>query len=178
MTEVQTPVYVDGPPPNLADQGPVQQDYFGFSRAAKYWFPDKITYFDLKAMNEGDKKEFQKLTTSDMVLERRTGDARMKADLAVARHEKIKKSVVGWNLKRGDTMVPFRETAMRDFLTLADPTLIEDIEKEINKLNPWMLGEMTSDDIQKEIDNLTEMKEVALERERGEESSSDKQSSS
>ena len=89
-------------------------------------------------------------------------------DAAQERHELIRTCVTGWNLYRGGSPIPFGERALKDFLELTDPRLVEDLEKAIRKANPWLLGEMSSEDIQKEIDNLEEMKKVAEERERGE----------
>jgi hypothetical protein len=155
------------PEDTMLDDAP-QVDYFGFSKDTKFWFPDHKTYLILQAMNEGAKKKFQKLTQRDLVLERTSGNARMRVDAATERHEMIRESVKEWNLVRGDTPVPLNERNMKDFLELADPTLIEEIEKAIRKLNPWMLAEMTVEDIDREIANLQDMRKVAEERERGE----------
>ena len=84
------------------------------------------------------------------------------------RHELIKACVVGWNLTRGGQPVPFNQVNLNDFLTLTDPTIVEGLEKAIRKANPWLLGEMSVADIDKEISNLQEMREVAAKREAGE----------
>lgn len=150
----------------------VHVDFFGFSETKRFHFPqDPDQWIDFKVMNEGDKARFQKLTQRDLILERKSGDARMKVDPAVERHELIKACVVDWNVYRGGKPYAFSVRALEDLLRLADPRLIEDLEKEIRKANPWLLGEMTVEDIDKEIANLQEMREVALERERGEASS-------
>ena len=158
------------------DQPVQQQDYFGFNETRKFIFPDGITFIEFSVMNEGQKSEFQKRTSRDLVLERQSGNARMKMDQASDRHELIKATIVSWNLTRNGTALPQPKdpskgrVQLEDFLTLADPRLIDELEKEIRKANPWLLGEMKSEDIKKEISNLQEMLEVALERERGESS--------
>lgn len=155
-------------------EAPKQVDYFGFQDTKKYIFPDGLTYMEFKVMNEGDKLKFQKRTGRDINIDRRSGDARIKMDPGTERQELIKTCVVDWNLTRNGQIQPFGERAMQDFLTLANPAIVEDLEKAIRKANPWMLGELSVEDIDKEIESLQEMREVALERERGEASSGSK----
>lgn len=156
--------------PEVMDDESPQVDYFGFSKDTKFLFPDKKTYIVLQAMNEGAKKQFQKLTQRDLVLERQSGNARMRVDQATERHEMIRQSIKEWNLVRGGVLVQHNDRNVKEFLELANPSLVEDIEKAIRKLNPWMLAEMSVADIDREIENLQEMRKVAEERERGESS--------
>lgn len=148
-------------------------DYFGFQSTEKFYLPDNVQYIEFEIMNEGKKAKFQKLTTKDLVVQR-GGDARMKMDPAQERHELIRQSVTGWNLYRGGNPVPFSPTNLKDFLELANPKLIEDLEKAIRKANPWLMGEMKSEDIRREIENLEEMLKTAEEREAGEASSANR----
>ena len=150
-----------------------QQDYFGFDRTERYFLPDGVSWIEFKPLNEGKKKEFQDKTTKDLVLERRSGDARMSVAQGSERHELIKASVVGWNLVRNGEPLPQPNenrgrVALGDFLTLADPVVIEGLEKAIRKANPWLLEDMKAADIQKQIEELQEMLEVAKKREEGE----------
>lgn len=166
MTETAVPM-TEASQPHTFEQ-PAQADYFGFAESHKYIFPDGVSYIEFTSMNEGQKAKFQKSTSRDLVLERQSGNARMKVDAAEERHALIKETCVGWNLTRNGQPIPFGRVQLGDFLTLANPKIIEDLEKAIRKANPWLLGEMSPEDIQREIDNLEEMKKVAEERERGE----------
>lgn len=161
----------------IEHQDQVQQstpvDYFGFQSTEKFYLPDGVQYIEFEIMNEGKKAKFQKLTTKDLVVQR-GGDARMKMDPAQERHELIRQSVTGWNMYRGGNSVPFSERTLKDFLELANPKLIEDLEKSIRKANPWLMGEMKSEDIRREIENLEEMLKTAEEREAGEASSANR----
>ena len=159
MTETVTPPAVE---PQVQ-----QSDYFGFSRTEKYFLPDGVSYIEFRSMNEGEKKNFQDKTSKDLVLER-SGGARMSILQGTERHELIKACVVGWNLTRNGQPVPFNKVQLGDFMTLADPVIIEGLEKEIRKANPWLLAEMKVEDIDREIRNLEEMREVAVKREAGE----------
>jgi len=166
MTEVPTM-------PDAPSFERVQEDYFGFQATERFIFPDGLTYIEFQVMNEGQKLKFQKATGRDIVLQR-SGDARMRMDPGTERHELIKTCVTNWNLTRGGQLVPLNPRTMDDFLKLANPRIVEELEKAIRKANPWLLGEMTSEDIQKQIDDLEEMKRVALDREAGESSSGSK----
>lgn len=152
----------------------IQQDYFGFQHRERHYLPDGVSYFELEAMNEGMKSKFQKMTQRDLVLEKGSGNARMKVDPGAERHELIKASVKGWNLTRNGQLQPFGDAALRDFLTLANPKIVEDLEVAIRKLNPWLLGDATVAEIDKQIEELQELRIEAVKREEGEASSSSK----
>lgn len=152
---------------------PQPVDYFGFQATERYTFPDGLTWLEFQVMNEGQKLKFQKATGRDIVLNR-AGDARMRVDPGAERHELIKTCVVDWNLSRGGQLVPFNMKSLSDFLQLADPKIVENIENAIRKANPWLLGEMSASDIRRQIEELEEQEKQALEREAGERSSGSK----
>lgn len=158
---LQEPTFAPGHGPTDTATGAggesAQQDYFGFAQTHKFFFPDKVSYIEFRTMNEGEKADFQDRTSTDMVVERRSGDARMTIKQGTQRHELIKACVVGWNLKRGGAPIPFGRVELGDFLNLANPRLVEDLEKEIRKVNPWLMAEMSEEDIKREIGNLEEM---------------------
>lgn len=174
---------------NVADEVVIEiyEDYFGFGQTNKWYFPDRKQYIEFQVMNEGQRKEFQKLTNRDIKVNRATQDATLKADPAEERHALITTSVVGWNLRRRNAQgameaVAFSKSGpqtrgpgtLEQWLAVADPKLVDDLEFEIRKSNPWMQSEMGSEDIRKELDRLQELYEQALEREKGEGSSSSK----
>lgn len=144
-----------------------QDDYFGFQATERFVFPDGRTFIEFKKMNEGEKKKYQDKTSKDLVLER-TGNTRMSILQGTERHELIKACIVDWNLMRGGKPVPCNSVNIGDFLTLANPRIIEDLEKEIRKANPWLMADMKAEDIRREIENLQEMLEEAEKREAGE----------
>lgn len=160
----------------------VYEDYYGFDTREIFYLPDGKQFVEFQPMNEGAKSKFQKLTNKDVVVERSTGNARMKMDPASERHALITESVTGWKLMRkvGDKWqpVPFSKGSpgaeLEKWLNIANPTVVEDLEKAIRKANPWLQGEMTVEDIEKEMDNLRELREEAIKREAGNASSSSK----
>lgn len=168
MAMSETDVMSDTP---IVTQPSQQSNYWGFQDTFKYLFPDGVTFIEFRVMNEGDRVKFQSKTSRDVVLNRQ-GDARMKVDTGADRHELIKSCATGWNLIKGEgELIPFNERILQQWLNVADPKLVESIELEVRKHNPWLLGEMSSADIRKEIENLEEMLKLAEEREAGESSS-------
>lgn len=157
-------------------QQPGQQDYFGFAAFEEFYFPDGRTFIQYQRMNEGKKAAFQRTSSRDLVVERGSGNARMKVDPGADRHALILECCTDWNLVRGPERepVPFSERNMKEWLRFADPKIVEDLEKAIRKFNPWLLGEMSVEDIEREMENLQEMLDAAREREAGKSSSSDK----
>ena len=151
----------------------VQQSYWGFDDREKFFFPDGFTYIEIKKMTEGDKSRYQSLTRSDISIKRATGDANLKSDPAAERHALLMSAVCGWNLLGPDGKpTTFNKDAgpisFKAWLDKADPKLVEGLEKAIRKFNPWLLQDMTVEDIDKEIANLQEMREEAVKREEGE----------
>lgn len=156
-------------------------DYFGFEDQDKHYLPDGKQYFLLQRMNEGQKSRYQKDIRSDITIARSTGDAKMKADPAGERHALIKACVIDWYMLRKGSdghpePIPFsgpgaggrNAPSLEKWLSVADPKLVEDLEKACRKLNPWLLSEMSVEDIDREIDSLKEMREEAVKREQGE----------
>jgi len=152
---------------------PVMKNYWGFDVREDVLLPDGVSFVTIKKMNEGDKAKYQSETRSDITLQRNTGDARLKADPAAERKALLLACVVGWNLIGPDGQpANFHLTAgpnsFKNWLQVADPAVIEKIEKACRKLNAWLLNELSVEEIDKEIDNLKEQREEAVKREAGE----------
>lgn len=154
----------------------VFEDYFGFGETHTWYFPDGKQFITYKVMNEGEKAKFQKATNRDITLQRTTGDARIKTDPADERWQLLDTCVTGWNLMRKSASgkfepVPFSKgspgSTLHQWLQVANPRLVESLEFEIRMANPWLQGEMSVEDIDKELDRLNEMREAAVKREEG-----------
>lgn len=160
------------------------EDYYGFEESDRWHFPDGKQYIEFKRMNEGERARFQQMTTRDVTVVRNTGDAKVKVDPATERRELIISSVTGWHLMRRDQRngnfvpVPFSKGSpgaeLEKWLNVANPTLVDSLEQAIRKANPWLMSDMTLEDIDKEMDRLREMRDEIVARERGEGSSSSK----
>lgn len=163
----------EGDAPLVDDEESREVDYFGFDKSHVFTMPNGRQQIFFKSMNEGAKADFQKTTSRDLRVQRSSGDALVKMDQAAERHTLIMKSVTGWTLRRRNPKTqawenaPFDQSTLRRFLDTADPQIIEDLEKEIRKANPWMLDEMSVEEIDKEIASLQEMRAAAVKREEG-----------
>lgn len=158
MTEtVQQPQPVEAP-----DDTQVYEDYWGVDATERWYLPDGVQYFEFTIMTEGQKAEFQRKTSKDLVVQGRTGDARVAVDPAGDRHKLIKMSVIGWNLKQKGpdgkfSDAPFSDRALDMWLIKANPAIVEKLEFAIRMANPWMQADMTKEQITEEIERLEEM---------------------
>jgi hypothetical protein len=156
-----------------SEPGIVQVDYFGFSSSDRFFLPDGVSYVDLKVLNEGERRRYQNESNREIKLGRGGGgDASLKMRPGDDKHTLLTLSIVGWNLMRNGAPVPFTKQLVDQFLSAADPSLIDKIEKRIRQLNPWLLSEMTVEQIDEEIKSLEEMREVRLREEEGNAASS------
>lgn len=158
---------------------PAYEDYFGFRDIRQWYFPDGRQHIEFKVMNEGDRKQYQSQTRADLEVVRSTGNARMSMNPAEERHILLGTSITGWHLVQKTPQgvfkpVAFSKQTLSAWLLQADPRIIDQLEKEIRKANPWLMQDMTVADIDKELDSLREMREVAVKREQGEAGSAGK----
>lgn len=151
-------------------------DYFGFYAEDLHYLPGSNgkVWVKLAKLNAGKKKAFQKETSKDLRVQRTTGDAIMKMDPGAEQAALLTAAIVGWNLQRRNPKnpdqiepAPFDASNLKRFLDGADPEVLNDIEKKVRKMNPWLMDEMSVEDIDKEIANLQELREVAVRREEG-----------
>lgn len=157
----------------LMDQT-IYEDYWGFSQTDKYYFPDGKQYIEFQVMNEGQKLMYQKSINRDIKINRRSGDASIKSDIAEERHALINSSVVGWQVRKEGQWVTFDKRVFGTWLSQANPKLVEALEQAIRKANPWLQGDMTVEDIDEEIERLREMREELVKEQQGKETSSSK----
>lgn len=143
------------------------EDYWNFSETAKYFLPDGKQWIEFDVMNEGAKSSYQKAINKDIKVNRRTGDASIKSDMADERHELIRKSVINWNMRQNKNWIGFSRQALDNWLIVANPKIIEALEFEIRKANPWLQGDMSVEDIDLEIERLKELREDTEKRDQG-----------
>lgn len=165
--------------PPTAPVDDVEVDYFDFHITEDVYLPgSKAQFVTIQAMNEGGKKKYQNMTNRDVTVERGTGNAKMRMAAGDERHTLLTESIIGWHLLRtkdgGDPRNPadkvsvaFSKKELDLFLREANPVVIEHIEKAVRKKNPWLLADMSLEDMIKERDNLDEMIEVKRKEEEG-----------
>lgn len=152
-------------------------DYWGYEQTDRWNLPGQErvpeqykAYFELKRMTEGVRQSFQKKTNSRVTILKENQNAEMAVDPARDRRELVKHSVVGWRMfRRGPDGKPFEvqwnNRVFEAWLDGADPRIVDELEKFIRTINPWMLDQLSVESIDKELDRLTELREKVVERE-------------
>lgn len=154
-------------------------DYFGFDLKEKYVFPDGKQWIEFKVLSEGDLGRYQKLLKRDVVVEKQTGDARIKIDQVEERHALLMVAVTSWFLVKKDRngnylQVPFSNgrggTEVDKWIQVANPAIIADLAEQIRRVNPFLLGTGadTIEAIDKQIDQLQKQRQELVERQQGE----------
>lgn len=167
MTEMMTESSVENSTPVIAN-------YWGVKEERKHFLPDGTQHFVFKIMNEGDKVKFQKMTNQDLIVNR-DNSARIKMDPATERHQLIETCVTGWKLYMPDgAEAKFSSAMLKNWLTEASPKLVEDLEFAIRKANPWMQADMSLEEVDKELDRLTDLKKDLINKQLGEDVSANK----
>ena len=150
---------------------PVQQEYYGTDETYKVFFPDGVTYVECKYLNEGDRSKFQGSVNKELRLEKVTGDALMKLTPGSERKALLMGAIVDWNLIQKGKPVPFSTNSvgsnLAQWIEKAPPSIIDMVEKEIRKHEPWTMANLSSKDIQEQIDQLQEMLEAKVKEEAG-----------
>jgi hypothetical protein len=155
-------------------------DYFGFDERERWYFPDGKQWIEFKKMTEGDRARFLKATRSDVHLNQRSGEARIPFDQSKERKELLVHSCTDWHMvRRGKNgswePVPFQNNGaggmFAQWVDKANPAVLAQLEKAIRKANPWLLNEMSLEQIDKEIADLQELRTAAADREAAEKNS-------
>lgn len=178
-----TQQYGEAPPPPPVETYTEEEfgDYFGFDIRHKFVLPDAKQWIEFKVLTEGDLARYQKILKRDVVVEKQSGDARIKIDQVEERHALLQVAVTGWYMlkrdaRRGPLPVTFSNGPGSEFmkwLLAANPALIADLTDAIRKENPFLLGtgNETIEAIDKQIEDLTRQRAELVERTRGNSSS-------
>lgn len=145
-----------------------QMSYFGFEERHTLTLPDDISWIEHQTLNEGARRRYLNEVNRDIRLQRSTGDAIMKMQAGDEKHALLESAIVGWNLvDESGNPVPFNKGNLQKFLSKASPKIVDLIEKDVRKHNAWLMAEMSVEDIQKQIDELEEMKAAKQRDEEG-----------
>lgn len=145
----------------------VQVDYFGFEETHVVLLPDGISFIEHKTLNEGQRRKYLNGMNRDVIIERASGNAKMSMAPGDERFSLLSTAITGWNLKRAGNPLPFNAQNLRLFLDSAPPKIIDLIDKEVRKVNAWLLEDMSIEDLEKEIENLQELIEEKRKEEAG-----------
>lgn len=156
-----------------------QQSYFGFAETHRCFLPDGASYVEHQTLNEGARKRYQNAVNREVAIKRSSGDAVMKMAAGDEKHELLRAAIIGWNLvDENGQPIPFtkgpeaggrvtRPGTLERFLNEAPPKIIDIIDKDIRKHNPWLMAEMTVADMEEQIAEIQEMIEVKKQEDEG-----------
>jgi len=144
----------------------VQADYFGFVHEERHTLPDGVSWVAIKKLNEGDRRAYQNASSRRLTV-RRQGEAEMKMAAGDEKHQLLMMAIVNWNLRSQGSVVPFSKQMLDRFLTVTDPMIVDDIEAAVRRLNPWLDGDVTIEQIDKEIEALKETRERLIKEQEG-----------
>lgn len=145
----------------------VQADYFGFEEILRYTFPDGVSYVEHKILNEGARRQYLKSVNRDVRVQKVTGDALMRMSAGEEKIQLMMVAIVGWNLIKEGHALNFNTTNLTKFFNEVNPKITDLIYKEIIQHNPWLLSEMSVEDIDREIEGLQEMRRIKVEEDEG-----------
>jgi hypothetical protein len=156
------------------------ENYYSFDEREQWLFPDKKQWIQFKKLTEGDRARYLKATRSDVHLNQKSGEARIPFDQSADRRELLLASITDWHIVSFATgrpvPIPFQPPVNTSGKTIlggtvsqwiqnANPEILGSLEKAIRKYNPWLLNEMSVEQIDKEIADLTELRTAAEKRE-------------
>ena len=181
--EIETPeqhaermarMQVDMAAAGLSVEETVQIDYFGFEETERVPLPDHRSYVDIKALNEGGRRAYLNAVNREVKISKGTGDAIMQMANGDERRILLRHAICGWNLvrTRNGTLepVPFKEGLLSEFLEKANPMVIEVIDKAVRKQNPWLMIDVSLEDLEKQREELDDQIEKKRREEEGKES--------
>lgn len=154
------PIDPDTPTPTSTALA-VQEDYFGVADTHRTILPDNVSFIEWKVMNEGERRRYLNATNREVKLQK-GGDTVIGMRPGDDRWHLLTTAIVGWNLKRAGQDVTFSRQQLEEWLNVAPPRIVDLVEKDIRRGNPWLLAEMTVEDIDKEIASLQEMRETKI----------------
>jgi hypothetical protein len=145
----------------------VQANYWGGGDDRfTHYLPDGVTFIVFRSMNDGLRAQYQRQTVSNMEYVRASGNTKMQADPGKERHILLTLSVVDWNfLGPDDRPVPFSVPLFERWLKQAKVEIVDELDKAIREQNTWMRSDLSSEEIEREIESLQVKLEEAKRRE-------------
>ena len=161
--EINERLRADGQAPYTA----VQDDYFGFNERYIFTLPDGKSFIEHKALTEGDRRQYLKGTNREVKFAKATQDASMKLSPGEDKAALLTVAITNWNLMRGGQPLPFSPANLRNFLEVANPKIIDLIHEDVTKHNPWLLNELSVEDLDREIAALQTQRDALLDADSG-----------
>jgi len=153
----------------------MQVDYFGFEETQNVIMPDGKSYVIIQALNEAGRRAYLNRVNREVRITKQTGDAVMQLANGSERQILLSHAVVGWNFVTRDKVgnmvpVPYSERKLTEWLEKANPNIVDIVDKAVRKQNPWLMADVTLEDLLKQREELDEEIEKKRAEEEGKES--------
>lgn len=148
-----------------------QVDYFAFDQTETVRLPDGKSWVEFRILNEGQRRKYQNKVNRDVVIQRASGDAKVRSAPGDERLILLQTAIIDWNLVSGGREVPFSGKNLDMFLERAAPSIIDLIDTQIREKNPWLQANQTVEDVDKQITELQELRERLVQEREGKASS-------
>lgn len=155
----------------------VEVDYFDFAEEHTVYLPGSKTQFvQHRTLNESARRDYMNQQNREVRLQKSSGDAILKMATGKEQLSLLRAAVCGWNLVRKNSKtgemesVPYSDTKRNEFFDKANPVVIDAIMNDIRKHNPWLLADVTIEDIDKQIEELNELRANKVKEAEGKES--------
>ncbi|AMS03418.1 hypothetical protein SEA_BENCZKOWSKI14_25 [Gordonia phage Benczkowski14] len=152
-------------------------DYFAEPETHLHKLPDGVQWFEFQELREGGKAKYEKIINREGIkVQRATGDARLPIDPAIARHTLIQLAVTNayiittqngrpeplqFRMGPNEKNTRFWETVLEKFPS----NLIDELHKEVQKVNRWIAADDDIEGLEKQRDELEERIRMAREEE-------------
>jgi len=136
-------------------------DFFAFKETKDVNLRDTDQYLTIKRFTEGDRRKYMNATSREVKFAQ-GGSTSMALRPGDDRRALLETAVVGWNISRAGRPLDFSPRNFTTFLDSVDPTLIDEVEKVIREYNPWLMADVTVEDIDEQITELEELRKTRL----------------
>jgi hypothetical protein len=136
-------------------------DFFSFSETTEYELRDTGQYVTIKRMTEGDRRKYLNATSREINFDG-AGHTSMNLKPGDDRRALLEVALVDWSLLRNGKPIPFNTGNLRQFLDSADPALVDAIDKAVRDYNPWLMADVTLEDIDEQIADLEDLRRKKL----------------
>jgi len=145
----------------------IEVDYFAFDETIELILPDGKQKIMHRILTEGARRKYLNGTNRDVKLQRASGDAIMRMAPGDDKAALLKSAIVGWDLRKNGKAFAFTPRALDEMLEAFPPKIIDLIHKDVVKHNPWLLADLSVEDIDREIEALQEQREAKVAEEAG-----------
>ena len=141
-------------------------DVFGGQVTDKVDLGDDRSWIEVKRMNEGERRKYLAAIQRPMKVSR-DGEAEINFSPGADREALLQATIVDWDIMANEEEFKFSISAVRVFLNSANVDIVDKIEEAAREINPWLLDEVTIEQLDEQIEDLTKMRDDKLAEEAG-----------